>query len=90
MGFNASPSGAGRRNPKWQRYYDSLWYFYVMYYGQSEPVKRKVSGRENARNLAQSLSYHPGVDSITVYTSKRSVKNGIPKRFVFKRTLGWK
>lgn len=78
-----------RRNPHWQAYYDSKWYFYFTY-GDGTKDKTTRSGIKNARATAKALTYNPKIVSLTLYTSKRSVANGVQAKFVWTRKDGWK
>lgn len=85
--------GRGRRNARWQAYYDSLWYFYVTRYDQTPESRhfRKfdASGARKARQMAKALTYNPEVKRIVLYSSVKSRKAGRAEKFVWTREKGW-
>lgn len=81
--------GFGRKNPRWQAYYDSRWYVYAIGY---DGRKRKYTrqGAVNAKPLAKELSYAADVNYVVVFPSKRTQAKVGKVKYHFSRANGWK
>ena len=84
-----------RKNPVWQAEYDSRWYLYVTYDEHTpdyDKTFRKLpfAGKDRARKAALAFTYNPKVVALTVYSSKRSRAKGVPAKFRWTRTTGWR